>query len=64
MSFYYVVHFIMYAIIVQRPRIDTCCMSQAVMQLVAGTFCNENVVMHIMRMVFQSNIESYKLMPG
>ena len=64
MSFYYVVHFIMYAVIVQRPRFDTFCMSQAVMQLVAGTFCYENVVMHIMRMVFHSNVESYKLMPG
>ena len=32
------------------------------MQLVAGTFCYENVVMHIMRMVFHSNVESYKLM--
>ena len=64
MSFYYVVHFIMYAVIVQRPRIDTCCMSQAVLQLVAGTFCYENVVMHIMRMVFHSNVESYKQMLG
>ena len=64
MSFHYVVHFIMYAVIVQRPRIGTFCMSQAVMQLVAGTFCYENVVMHIMPMVFHSNVESYKLMPG
>ena len=43
MSFYYVIPFIMYAVIVQRPRIDTFGMSQAVMQLVAGTFCYENV---------------------
>ena len=34
------------------------------MRLVAGTFCYENVVIHIMRMVFLSNVESYKLMPG
>ena len=43
---------------------DTFCMSQAVMQLVAGTFCYENVVMHIMRMAFHSNVESHKLMSG
>ena len=53
-----------YAVIVQRPRIDQFCMSQVVIQLVAGTFCYENVVMHIMRMVFHSNVESHKLMPG
>ena len=64
MSFYYVIPFIMYAVIVQRPRIDTFCMSRAVMQLVAGTFCCEHVVMHIMHMVFHSNVESRKLMPG
>ena len=57
MSFYYVIPFIMYAVIVQRPRIDTFCMSQAVMQLVAGIFCYDNVVMHIMRMVFHYNVE-------
>ena len=64
MDIVHFVHFIMYAVIVQRPIIDTFCLSQAVMQLVAGTFCYENVVMHIMRMVFHSNVESYKLMPG
>ena len=64
MSFYYVISFIMYAVIVQRPRIDTFCMSQAVMQLVARTFCYENVVMHILPMAFHFNVESHKLMPG
>ena len=64
MSFHYVIPFTMYAVIVQRPRIDTFCMSQAVMQLDAGTFCYEHFVMHIMRMVFHSNVESHKLMPG
>ena len=64
MSCCYVIPFTMFAVIGQRPRIDTFCMFQAVMQLVAGTFCYENVVMHIMRMVFHSNVESYKLMPG
>ena len=58
MSFCYVIPFTMYAVIVQRPRIDTFCMFQAGMQLVSGTFCYENVVMHIMRMVFHSNVES------
>ena len=58
MSFCYVIPFTMYAVIVQMPRIDTFCMFQAVMQLVAGTFCYENVVMHIMPMVFHSNVES------
>ena len=53
MPFYYVIPFTVYAVIVQRPRIDTFCMSQAVMQLVAGTFCYENVV----RMAFHSNVE-------
>ena len=38
--------------------------SQAVMQLVAGTFFYENVVMRIIRMAFHANVESYKLMPG
>ena len=64
MSLYYDIHFTMYAVIVQRPTIDTFCMSEAVMQLVAGTLCYENVVMHIMRMVFHANVESHKLMPG
>ena len=64
MSFDYIIPFTMYAVIVQRPRIYTFCMSQAVMQLVAGTFCYENVVMHILRMAFHSNVESHKLMPG
>ena len=64
MSFYYVIPFTMYAVIVQMHGIDTFCMSEAVMQLVAGTLCYENIVMHIMRMVFHSNVESYKLMPG
>ena len=64
MSFYYVIHFTMYAVIVQRPRFDTFCISEAVMQLVAGTLCYENLRMHIMRMAFHSNVESYKLMPG
>ena len=54
----------MYAVIVQSLIIDTCCMSEAVMRLVAGIFRYENVVIHIMRMVFLSNVESYKLMPG
>ena len=62
--FYYVIHFTMYAVIVQRSTIDTFCMSEAVMQLVAGTLCYENVVMHIMRIVFHANVESHKLMPG
>ena len=61
MSLYYVIAFTMYAVIVQRPIIDTFCMSLAVMQFVAGTFCYENVVMHIM---FHSNVESHKLKPG
>ena len=64
MPFYYVIPFAMYAVIVQRPRIDTFGMSQAVMQLVAWTFFYENVGMRIIRMVFHSNVESYKLMPG
>ena len=64
MPFYYVIPFTMYAVIVQRPTIDTVCMSEAVMQLVAGTLCYENVVMHIMRMVFHANVESHNLMPG
>ena len=50
--------------IVQNLRFDTSSMSEAVMRLVAGTFCYENVVIHIMRMVFLSNVKSYKLMPG
>ena len=62
MSFYNVIHFITYAVIAQRPRIDTFCMSEAVMQLVAGTLSYEYVVMHIMRMLFHFNVESYKLM--
>ena len=61
LPFYYVIPFTMCAVVVQMPRIDTFCMSEAVMQLVAGTLCYENVVMHIMRMVFHSNVESYKL---
>ena len=64
MSVDYVIHFTMYAVIVQTPRIYTFGMSQAVMQLVSGTFCYENVVMHILRMAFHSNVESHKLMPG
>ena len=64
MSFYYIIRFTMYAVIVQMPIIDTFCMSKAVMQLVAGTFCYENVVMHILRMAFHSNVESPKLMPA
>ena len=64
MPFYYVIPFAMHAVIVQRPRIDTFGMSQAEMQLVAGTFFYENFVMRIMRMAFHSNVESYKLMPG
>ena len=66
MSFYYVIPFTMYAVIVQRPRIDTFCMSEAVigLQLVSGTLCYELVVLPIMRMVFHSNVEPYKLMPG
>ena len=62
--FYNVTPFTMYAVIVQSLRIDTCCMSEAVMRLVAGIFRYENVVIHIMRMGFLSNVESYKLMPG
>ena len=58
MSFYYVIPFTVYAVIVQRRRIDTFSMCQPVMQLVAGTFCYENVVMHILRMAFHSNVES------
>ena len=57
MCFYNGIPFNMYAVIVQSLRIDTFCMSEAVMRLVAGTFCYENVVIYIMRMVFLSNIE-------
>ena len=64
MSFYYVIPFTMHAVNVQSRRMDTFCMCQPVMQLVAGTFCYENVVMHILRMAFHSNVESHKLMPG
>ena len=66
MCFYNVIPFNMYAVIVQSLRMYTFCMSDAVMQLVAGTLCYENVVigLHIMRMVFNSNVHSYKLMPG
>ena len=67
MSFNYVLPFTMYVVIVQKPILDTFCKSEGVMQLVAGTLCYEDVVMHIeglMRMVFHSNVESHKLMPG
>ena len=63
-SFYYVIPFTIYPVIIRRPIIYTSCMSEAVMQLVAGTLCYENVVMHMMRMAFHSNVESHKLMPG
>ena len=33
------------------------------MLLVEGTFCYENVVIHMMRMAFMFTVESYKLMP-
>ena len=43
MCFYNGFPFTMYAIIVQSLGIDTSCMSEAVMRLVAGIFCYENV---------------------
>ena len=46
MCFYNGIHFTVYAVIVQSLRIDTFCMSEAVMRLVAGTLCYENVVIH------------------
>ena len=64
MRFYNGIPFNMYAVIAQNLRIDTFRMSEAVMRLVAGICCYENVVIHLMRMVFLSNVESYKLMPG
>ena len=47
MCFYNGIPFTMCAVIVQSIRSDTFCMSDAVMQLVAGTFCYENVVIYI-----------------
>ena len=57
MCFYNGIPFTMYAVIVQSLIIDTLCMSEAVMRLVAGTFCYENVVTHIMRIAFLFNDE-------
>ena len=48
MCFYTVIPFTMYLVIVHILRIGTFCMSEAIMQLVAGTLCYENVVIHIM----------------
>ena len=44
MCLYNVIPFTTYTVIVQNLRIDTFCMSEAVMRLITGTFYYENVV--------------------